>query len=416
VSIKIPAGTYDWCITNPTPGDRIWIASSNGTIGGRYDDFTFEAGNTYTFHVYFGGSNDATDLTVTPSKNVPAKMAVASSDCRAKVQSVMMSDNFSNAGVGFGPSNNQMTRDWYYYDNGINDDAIGLTSGGSFYWGIMLPAGTYEGNTVSAVAYYDYSAHTGTFMIYQGGTSAPQTLLYTQPYSVFGSGEYLEIEMTEPVAIDETLPLWVVMHNDNGQYVAAIDSGIGVNYGSCISTDGSSWYTTVSAASSGQIDGNWNLRVYVEQGGGGGTGDLPIKPNKFNVFFDGEFVDAVSDANIWIEAPDFDYHIYTVVWIDENYNVSCANTIEYAAIHDDAVIEEGVIKAMYPNPTNGDLHVYAPAMKRVSIINTLGQMVYDQAVSTDQMVIDMSQFEAGVYMVNVVTENGSSVKRVTVTK
>ena len=28
VSIQIPAGTYDWCITNPTPGDRIWIASS----------------------------------------------------------------------------------------------------------------------------------------------------------------------------------------------------------------------------------------------------------------------------------------------------------------------------------------------------------------------------------------------------
>ena len=39
ITILIPAGVYDWCITNPTPGDRLWIASSNGNIPGRYDDF-----------------------------------------------------------------------------------------------------------------------------------------------------------------------------------------------------------------------------------------------------------------------------------------------------------------------------------------------------------------------------------------
>ena len=64
ISIEIPAGTYDWCITNPTPGDRIWIAASNG-IGGRYDDFVFEAGLTYEFTVVRYGGNDGVDLTVT---------------------------------------------------------------------------------------------------------------------------------------------------------------------------------------------------------------------------------------------------------------------------------------------------------------------------------------------------------------
>ena len=34
VTILIPAGTYDWCITNPTPGDALWIASANGSIPG----------------------------------------------------------------------------------------------------------------------------------------------------------------------------------------------------------------------------------------------------------------------------------------------------------------------------------------------------------------------------------------------
>ena len=66
VSILIPAGVYDYVITNPTPGYQIWIASAYGNIGGRYDDYTFEAGNTYTFTVSIGENGyDATDVLIT---------------------------------------------------------------------------------------------------------------------------------------------------------------------------------------------------------------------------------------------------------------------------------------------------------------------------------------------------------------
>ena len=66
VTIEIPGGVYDWCLTNPTPGDRIWIASSQGNVGGRADDYTFEAGYTYNFTVYLLGQNDATDVEIIP--------------------------------------------------------------------------------------------------------------------------------------------------------------------------------------------------------------------------------------------------------------------------------------------------------------------------------------------------------------
>ena len=64
VTIQVPAGTYDWCLTNPTPGDRIWIASNQGNVGGRADDYEFVAGNTYNFTVYLLGQNDATDVEI----------------------------------------------------------------------------------------------------------------------------------------------------------------------------------------------------------------------------------------------------------------------------------------------------------------------------------------------------------------
>ena len=65
-TIIIPAGTYDWCITNPTPGNGVWIASKNGNVGGRKDNFVFEAGKHYTFTVTYDGSvfNDRVDMTV----------------------------------------------------------------------------------------------------------------------------------------------------------------------------------------------------------------------------------------------------------------------------------------------------------------------------------------------------------------
>ena len=64
ISITIPEGTYDWCITNPTPDDRVWISSSNGPIPGRYDDYLFEKGHVYEFTVTKNGSNDYVTLLI----------------------------------------------------------------------------------------------------------------------------------------------------------------------------------------------------------------------------------------------------------------------------------------------------------------------------------------------------------------
>ena len=57
IAIDIPAGTYDWVITNPTAGDRMWISS-----GGRGDDKAFVAGTEYKFNVALNGQNDLVTL------------------------------------------------------------------------------------------------------------------------------------------------------------------------------------------------------------------------------------------------------------------------------------------------------------------------------------------------------------------
>ena len=63
--VVVPAGTYDILIANPTPGSGIWLASANGNIGGRINDYAIAAGNVYTFTVSLGGTNDQTDVEIT---------------------------------------------------------------------------------------------------------------------------------------------------------------------------------------------------------------------------------------------------------------------------------------------------------------------------------------------------------------
>jgi len=70
--------------------------------------------------------------------------------------------------------------------------------------------------------------------------------------------------------------------------------------------------------------------------------------------------------------------------------------------------------AVYPNPTTSNVTIQAKGMNHISVLNTLGQVVYDANVGSDMQVLDMGQYEAGVYMVRVTTDNGVGVQRVVV--
>ncbi|MDL2254673.1 DUF2436 domain-containing protein, partial [Bacteroidales bacterium OttesenSCG-928-J16] len=63
ITIQIPAGTYDYCIANPSPGDKIWIAGG-ASNNGRKDNFVFEDGKKYKFTVTLVGTGDDVALLI----------------------------------------------------------------------------------------------------------------------------------------------------------------------------------------------------------------------------------------------------------------------------------------------------------------------------------------------------------------
>ena len=79
-------------------------------------------------------------------------------------------------------------------------------------------------------------------------------------------------------------------------------------------------------------------------------------------------------------------------------------------VEDDAEQNIGI----YPNPANEKITVNAQNIERVSISNVMGQVVYETSVNDDNMVIDVNEFPAGIYMIHVVTDEYETTKRVSI--
>ena len=69
---------------------------------------------------------------------------------------------------------------------------------------------------------------------------------------------------------------------------------------------------------------------------------------------------------------------------------------------------------VYPNPTNGIVTIEALNLQRLTVVNALGQTVYDREIEGDEVQIEMSQFGTGTYLIRIQTENGMAMKRINV--
>ncbi len=102
---------------------------------------------------------------------------------------------------------------------------------------------------------------------------------------------------------------------------------------------------------------------------------------------------------------------YRIIAFYQNNCESDYIEIEVEVTGDDNVGEALAANvAMYPNPTSGVVTIKAESMRQLTIANIMGQIVMTQTIDNDEVVLDMSSFENGMYLVNIITDNGNVVK------
>jgi hypothetical protein len=72
--------------------------------------------------------------------------------------------------------------------------------------------------------------------------------------------------------------------------------------------------------------------------------------------------------------------------------------------------------SLFPNPTTGKVTVKAVGMNRLTVTDVLGQVVFDTEVNADQIELNLSNCESGLYMIHVNTDSFTVVRRFVLAK
>ena len=136
-----------------------------------------------------------------------------------------------------------------------------------------------------------------------------------------------------------------------------------------------------------------------------------IESNYLNIEFDetlpfvlpqgGSMEVAITPDNI-VAKENFDVALNIVSTVGTQYVIITLDSSWY-----DGIAENGSSYEIYPNPTNGNITVSGANINMVEVYNLCGQKV--ASVNGSQNVnVDMSSLNSGVYMVKVIENNGNS--------
>jgi len=171
---------------------------------------------------------------------------------------------------------NTFDPDWIHFDDGTNVNAIGLTAGGTFEWGIRITptelAG-YDAWEITTVKWHHGMAgnpqpsHSGTIKIYDAGTSTkPGSLITSEPYTTAASSDWEETTLSNPALIDASKDIWVTIQVTHaaGQYPAGVGPGpVVAGKGGWITLDGTTWEQLGIDIPS--LNYNWNVWAEVKE-------------------------------------------------------------------------------------------------------------------------------------------------------
>ncbi|HPE35094.1 MAG TPA: hypothetical protein PLI65_09880 [Bacteroidales bacterium] len=161
---------------------------------------------------------------------------------------------------------------WLNYDNGQNNDGIGLTNGGSFDAVIRFTPdqlAPYDGFTITKIKFFPRMNSSAAFSteIFEGTNLTGMQPVSCQEIESPVLDHWNEITLLEPHSINASNELLVgywVYNQLAGDYPAGIDAGPAqVGFGDLISFDDGATWESLTEASGYEINANWNIQVYV---------------------------------------------------------------------------------------------------------------------------------------------------------
>jgi hypothetical protein len=329
------------------------------------------------------------------------------------------------------------------WDDGVNFDGIGLTSGGTFSVAARWTAAQladYVGLSLTNVDLFPRSTMTSTFTmkIWKGANGA--TLLHSQLMSGLTMEQWNSVTLSANVVIPND-ELWIgyeIGAQPAGDYPAGCDAGPAVaGFGDMISISGGAW----APLSGYGLNYNWNITGTIGVGYDGLPMAQPIVIGQSNnnttspSFAKGNLAKALNPEWTPMTRELMGYNVYrnntlvnatiigvnTLFYNDVNpgwgthlYHVTavypdCQSATEDVTVRLYVDIDEieNVTTAIYPNPATNFVNIQSGAnIGRIMIMNNIGQVVYSTVADSQSIQVNTSDLKKGIYFIQVETIKG----------
>jgi len=308
----------------------------------------------------------------------------------------------------------------------------------------------YEGAAVTEIAFVPAEVDASySIRVWQGAGAANMVVDQLVPTPIIGDWNYVTLDT--PYPIDVTQELWIGYYvNANTGHPGGTDAGPAVDgYGNMMNFGG--WQTLLQI--NPDLDYNWNIAGHLVSLSGDNI-SLPGLPQddyategavgqSFNLLPPANFAAptgtrAVTGYNIYMsfenglyELLDFttetEYmhegvvagiYCYKVTAVWESATDYCESPYsnedcEVATDINDP--EAGAQFSMYPNPAVDHVMINSSdELQRVTVMNTLGQLVIDEVISGNQYELQTSAYTVGTYMVKIETDKGVKTEILTI--
>ena len=288
------------------------------------------------------------------------------------------------------------------YDNNVFIDQIGSNS---HKWGIRIEPvnlAYFEGRPLTQIELFDCSEGTYTFTIYNGAQANNSNQIYVQQHEMEGTHKWVRFDLDEAVTYNATLPLWVCVGTSGAQSPIPCCDYVGVD-NSCLLKAGSQW----KPATDFGMYRSWMLRAY--------TSPIESQDMAYNVYWGPEeggeeqmvlgYEALTTDHASYNTTENRRYHI-TALW--DNPETEPSNTVYLGtsvSIGESALSTTSI--EVYPNPVSDRLTINAKDLRQVSLTTLTGTKVYESIVHGDSMIINMEHLPQGLYLLSILTDNGT---------
>jgi hypothetical protein len=316
------------------------------------------------------------------------------------------------AAPGVSPAvSNPSDREVVLHYDGESSSAVGQGADYEYVVAALFPSDMikqYIGMTINKVDVFVWDPAISTkIQIFGMGpypTGAPGALLYEQEFAGIG-GEWNTVILDEPFIIDgQDIAVGWWLSGLGGTFVPGTDEGPADPNGNWISTNGGSW-----SHLSNNLDYNWNIRAYVD--GNTTTQWLSVNPVDGTLGQDGSVDIDVTINTANLNAEPYHGQLFVRGNDTENESVTIDVFVDVSVGLNEFGEKEYV--AVYPNPAKDVLRVKSNGdLQHVRLMNSIGQIVFDQQMSTSNMQINVGSYDAGVYFIQIETEVGTTTQKI----